>query len=97
MADTKVYKWIYDIETYPNCFTFSIVREDGKHKKTFEISFRKNQIDGLFKCLDYLKDKELYAVGFNNLGFDYPVLHKLIGLKLSDKMTVNGTTIAKRV
>lgn len=97
MVDTKVYKWIYDIETYPNCFTFSIVREDGKHKKTFEISFRKNQIDGLFKCLDYLKDEELYAVGFNNLGFDYPVLHKLIGLMLSDKMPVNGATIAKRV
>lgn len=97
MVDTKVYKWIYDIETYPNCFTFSIVREDGKHKKTFEISFRKNQIDGLFKCLNYLKDEELYAVGFNNIQFDYPVLHKLIGLMLSDKMPVNGATIAKRV
>jgi len=94
---TKDFKWIYDIETYPNCFTFSIVREDGKHKKTFEISFRKNQINELFKCLNYLRDNELYAAGFNNLGFDYPVLHKLIALLLSDKVPVNGVTIAKRI
>lgn len=89
-------KWIYDCETYPNCFTFSIVREDGKFKKTFEVSFRKNDIDGLFKCLDYLRDNDFYAVGFNNIQFDYPVLHKLIGLR-NKNMPVNGVTIAKRV
>lgn len=93
----KAYKWVYDIETYPNCFSFSIVREDGLHKKTYEVSFRKNQINELFKCLNYLRDNELHAVGFNNIQFDYPVLHKLIGLMLSNKMPVNGETIAKRV
>lgn len=97
MEETKAYKWIYDCETYPNCFSFSIVREDGKYKKTYEVSFRKNQINELFKCINYLKENELYAVGFNNIQFDYPVLHKLIGLMLSDKMPVNGATIAKRV
>ena len=47
-------KWIYDLETYPNCFSFAIIREDGKHALTYEVSTRKNQIDKVFSCLDYL-------------------------------------------
>ena len=71
----KIY--IYDIETYKEAFTFSIVRADGKHKKTFEVSKFNNQLEGVFNCLDYLKDNECYMVGFNNLAFDYPIIHDL--------------------
>ena len=88
-------KWVYDIETFPNCFSFSIIREDGKFSNTFEVSARKNEIDRIFKCLDFLKENNCYMVGFNSLNFDYPVIHKLLGLR--DKLPVKGETIAKRV
>ena len=87
--------YIYDIETYPNIFTFSYVSEDGAEKKTFEISFRKNQIFELFDFLDYCHASGCFLVGFNNLGFDYPVLHKLI--KSRANIPKNGVTIAKKV
>lgn len=70
--------YVYDIETYKEVFTFSIVRADGKHKRTFECSAFMNEIEGIFKCVDYLYDNDCYLVGFNNLGFDYPVIHELV-------------------
>lgn len=88
-------KWIYDIETYPNVTTFSIIREDGKFANTFEVSARKNEVDRIFACLDYVATEYDYLVGFNNLNFDYPVLHKLLAIR--DRLPVKGETIAKRV
>lgn len=70
--------WVWDIETYKHAFTFSIVRADGKFKKTFEVSARVNEVDRILTCLDYLHDNEHRLVGFNSCGFDYPIIHKLI-------------------
>lgn len=65
---------IYDIETYPNCFTFACEADDSPFPFIFEISQFKNESQEL---LNFLKDvREM--VGFNNLGFDYPVIHLLI-------------------
>jgi hypothetical protein len=89
-------KWIFDIETYPSTFTFSVIREDGKFSQTFEVSARMNQSDRIFACLDYIKAEDDYMVGFNNLNFDYPVLHKLLALR-NGKLPVKGETIARRV
>lgn len=89
-------KWVYDIETYPNCFTLCIVRDDGKHLKVFEVSDRKNEIEGVFKCLDYLSSSGDDMVGFNNLNFDYPVLHKVIETKAA-LLKSNGLNIAKKI
>lgn len=86
--------WIYDLETYPNCFTMAIVREDGKFPRVFECSTRMNEVEGIYKAIDFLEQDEASMVGFNNLGFDYPVLHELIllrGRKLS------GAEIAKKM
>ena len=90
-------KWIYDIETYPNVFTFSIIKENGKFAKTFEISSRKNQIEELFGCFDYLIDNGDSLVGFNNLGFDYPIIHKVIENKESLFKYKSGVSIASKV
>lgn len=89
-------KWIYDIETYPNVFTFSVIREDGKFANTFEVSKRKNEVDRVLACLDYVSKEEDFLVGFNNLNFDYPVVHKLLRLR-DGKMPVKGETIARRI
>jgi len=36
--------WVWDIETYPNCFLFAITRADGKHEKVFEVSFESKPV-----------------------------------------------------
>jgi hypothetical protein len=87
--------WIYDIETYPNCFTFSIQRSDGSMLKCFEVSSRKNEIGKVFKCLDYLNANSHWMVGFNNKGFDYPVLHKLIEIR--DDLPKTGRGLASKM
>lgn len=90
-------KWVYDIETYPNCFSFAIIREDGKHSSTYEISTRKNEIDRVFACLDYLAKQGDFLVGFNSLNFDYPVLHKVLQLRKNNKIPLRGENLASKV
>lgn len=70
--------WVYDIETYPNIFTFTIIGADGRFMKTFEISDRKSEQAGFLACLKYLIQNKQTLVGFNNTGFDYPVIHEII-------------------
>ena len=66
---------VYDIETYPNIFTF--VFKDIKNGKffKFEISSRKNQLQELIL---FLKTKNLKLIGYNNVYFDYPILHFIL-------------------
>ena len=45
MGGERMKKYIYDIESYPNIFTFSCVSDDNNEKQTFEISFRKNEVN----------------------------------------------------
>lgn len=69
-------KWIYDIETYPNIFTFlfRLIGKEDKYK-LFEISNRKNESKELYKFLwDCNKNKD-WMIGYNNLFFDYPIIH----------------------
>lgn len=70
--------WIYDLETFPNVATMTIIRADGKEMRQFEISDRKNDSDRLATCLRYMVKHKQKLVGFNNNGFDYPVLHDII-------------------
>lgn len=70
--------WIYDIETFKSVFTFGIIRADGKHLKVFEVSSRKNETDQILNCLRYLVTNKQSLVGFNNLGFDYPIIHRIM-------------------
>lgn len=70
--------FIYDLETLINCFTFTGKFKDDDTYRTFEISSRKNQKTDLLNWLSYLKNSDCYMVGFNNLGFDYPIIHDLM-------------------
>ena len=70
--------WVYDLETYPNICTF-----DFKHLATgtrllFEMSDRKNESVDLYTFLQALATTGCRMVGFNNLGFDYPIVHYFI-------------------
>ena len=70
--------YIYDLESYPNVFTMSIVHASGKYMRAFEISDRKNEIEDIAKCLRYLVKNKCRMVGFNNNSYDYTLIHEII-------------------
>jgi DNA polymerase elongation subunit (family B) len=87
--------WIFDIETFPNCFTFTAVCADNSRTHVYECSSRKNDVSQLFEFLDMLHEKKHRMVGFNNKGFDYPVLHALLEVR-AKAVTVSGKAVAKK-
>jgi hypothetical protein len=68
---------IYDIETYPNCFLLCAEHADTGEKWSFEISPWWDDSTIICQWLNQLADGKHEMVGFNNLGFDYPVVHML--------------------
>lgn len=83
---------IYDIETFPNCFTFCAVYSNGKGIRVYEISERKDETEMLLEFLRNVKKHEYTLVGFNNTGFDYPVIHYL--LDKSKKAKQSGKSLS---
>ena len=69
---------IYDVETFPNVFTLSAIGADTDVRATWEISDRRNDMDALLAWLHYLAANKIEMVGFNNIGFDYPIIHLLL-------------------
>lgn len=70
--------YIYDIETYPNCFSLGAIHYETGTRYCFEISSRVNQAEQLWQWLEYLRNNRVRMVGFNNIGFDYPVMHSFM-------------------
>lgn len=70
---------VYDIETYPNCFLLGAISLDRDDMHVFEISDRQNDSYSLFEWLAYLRQNQVSMIGYNNLAFDYVVLHHMIG------------------
>jgi len=66
---------IYDIETFPNVFTLTAIHAQTGTIWVFEFSFRCNHTQLLCLFLDVLREQGCRMVGFNNIGFDYPVIH----------------------
>ncbi len=86
--------YVYDIETYPNVFTLALEHTDAPLCWSFEISDHRNDSKEIIEFLQYLKDTNARMVGFNNLGFDYPVLHTLIRMGKSDARTLYDKAMA---
>lgn len=65
---------IYDIEVLVNCFTYTgyVPSED----KYYQFVICGNKNDYIVLC-DHLT-RGIYQVGFNNEGYDYPVIHHLL-------------------
>ena len=70
--------YIWDLETYANCFLFTGKFVGAAEHQVFEISDRVNQRSELMSWCSYLQNAQATMVGFNSLGFDYPVLHELL-------------------
>ena len=80
--------YVFDIETYPNVFTLAVEHADAPLRWMFEISDWRNDSRDIIAFLQFLKETDARMVGFNNLGFDYPVLHTLIRMGQSDANTL---------
>lgn len=66
--------WVYDIETITNLFTYSAYNIDTEEIVYFVIWEGINQLEDLVKHLNICRG----LIGFNNLNFDYPVLHFIL-------------------
>ena len=83
--------WLFDMECYPNITTLAAVFSNGTGFRVFEISDRKNEIEELLQFLRNVKSHGHRMVGFNNLGYDYPLLHFI--LEKARKCFSDGTKI----
>jgi hypothetical protein len=86
--------YVFDIETYPNVFTLAVEHAQAPIKWSFEISDQRNDSRGIIDFLQFLKETNARMVGFNNLGFDYPVIHTLIRMGHSDANTLYQKAMA---
>jgi len=86
--------YVYDVETYPNVFTLAVEHAEAPFQWLFEISDRRNDSKEIIAFLQWLKDTNSRLVGFNVLGFDYPVIHTLIRMGHSDANTLYQKAMA---
>lgn len=66
---------VYDVETFPNCFTFDMEMLHSDNGSTWEISEFRDDRQALLEFFDYLWRTQTPMTGFNNEHFDYPVIH----------------------
>lgn len=66
---------VYDIEVLPNCFTMSVELLNSDVKSTWEISEFRDDRAQMLAHLDYLYRNRVPMLGYNNIHYDYPILH----------------------
>lgn len=86
----KIY--IYDLETLKNVFTATFISKDSDETKQFVIWKDRNEIKELVSFVNSLDG----MVGFNNIGFDYPVIHYILSNK-NKLYSYTGDKIAKLI
>jgi hypothetical protein len=80
--------WAYDCETYVNVFTIAFEHIGSSLKVAFEISPWRNDSKAIIDFVMWLKGSNARMIGFNSLGFDYPILHTLLRMGNSDANTL---------
>ena len=86
--------WVYDTETYPNVFTCSFEHADAPITMNYEFSPWRNDSRELLIFLNHLRETKSRLIGFNNIGFDYPVVHQFMKMGGSDANTLYQKAIA---
>ena len=97
MAEIQSSDVAYDIEVYPNCFTCAVESIRTGQSRVFEISSRKNELGPFKAFIERLRTRGARMVGFNNYGYDYPVVHHLLTDLdgITDAETINRSLFQK--
>lgn len=66
---------VYDIESFPNVFTIDAECLLNDWRSTWEISEFRDDRQQLFTWLNWLNQTQTAMIGFNNLHYDYSLLH----------------------
>ena len=69
---------IFDCETFPNVFSMVCYDILSDSYLTFEISNRRSDLSEMMSYLRNIKLNKKRMVGFNNIGFDYVVIHWIL-------------------
>lgn len=85
-------RYVYDTEIYPNVFLFGVESVSTGKKVCYEISDRINQALYIGRFVRNLRESNGQGVGFNNIGFDYPLMHLLLTklMHQSDPLKITG-------
>lgn len=75
---------VYDIETFSNCFTYMDYNPETQEENMFVIWDKQNDTEKLIAYLEKLRKDKYGMVGFNNIHFDWPILHYIWN---SDRIT----------
>ncbi|QXV72964.1 hypothetical protein [Edwardsiella phage PVN06] len=86
--DVDVRDWGYDLESYPNIFTCTWIHAATGLEVVHEISEWKNDREALVTFMYGLRQAKARGVGFNNVGFDYPVLHWIAQNQMCDAAAI---------
>lgn len=78
----------YDLETFPNCFTARFIHIATDTRWRFEISEFVDDSVALIAFVMQLKACNARGVGYNNVGFDYPVLHRIVMGQMNDPRAI---------
>lgn len=84
--------YIHDIENYPNVFLFGAIHALTETPYIFEISHRRDDRQAFYFFTEYLREHRAEEVGYNNLGYDYPVQHSI----LNNIMYITNADIYKK-
>lgn len=66
---------VYDCECGPNYFTYTAIDLNSDTEWYFEISQFRNDAVAFWYHLDALRQAGVYMIGFNNVGYDYNLIH----------------------
>lgn len=86
--------FVWDVETYPNVFTMTVEHAEAPFVWYFEISDWRNDSKQIIDFVTWLKANGHRMVGFNSVGFDYPVLHALLRMGNADAATLYAKAMA---
>lgn len=78
---------IYDTECFPNFWCLVAIFENTDDVYIFEISSRHNDILRLMEFLYWVKHRKHRMVGFNNVSYDYLMVHHLLLMTNIEAMT----------
>ena len=85
---------VYDLECLSNLFTYTGYSINDKRYYQFVIHYSRNNYKELINHLR--RDPSLLMIGYNNEGYDYPMIHHLIN-HYDEYINLSGAELTRRL